>query len=305
MALPDSGDVRTIVVIVHGSGPNTYLNKRPGFNYFDVLADGFCEQGVGFYTYDRRGCEVGDKPPFFVRIDTVKYRRYTPQQDTLDVESHITSIRNDGRFRDCKILLYGISEGTIIAPLVAERGNVPVDGLLLHGYANENMYDIVVWQNEGSNSMIVLNALFDKDGDGAISPQEYGADDLAPYRKQLFQNQPFDSTDVVKNGFLDVEDIPAILERAVELMDCELAIVGMELEHPELFADESVCQAPDFGLHLAAKPRNLGIVGIAEIVVCLWLSGEIVGMDGKPVSLIRLAEAFEYLLGMDFGEYLR
>ena len=91
---------------------------------------------------------------------------------------------------------------------------------------------------------------------------------------------------------------PAILERALDLIDCELEIV----RNPERFTGESPCKAPDFGLHLAPKPRNLGIVGIAEIIVCLWLSEEIVGADGKPVPLIRLAEAFEYTLGMDFGD---
>ena len=40
--------VKTIVFTVHGTGPYTYLTKRAGFNYYDVLAEGFCEQGVGF-----------------------------------------------------------------------------------------------------------------------------------------------------------------------------------------------------------------------------------------------------------------
>lgn len=36
---------------------------------------------------------------------------------------------------------------------------------LLHGYANENMYDIIEWQNTGAGVMIMINQIFDKNSD--------------------------------------------------------------------------------------------------------------------------------------------
>ena len=59
LCLPE-GPVKTIVFAIHGTGPNTYLNKRSGFNFYDVMAEGFCSQGVAFFSYNRRGVEVGD-----------------------------------------------------------------------------------------------------------------------------------------------------------------------------------------------------------------------------------------------------
>jgi alpha-beta hydrolase superfamily lysophospholipase len=206
MCLPDSGRVGTIVVIAHGSGPNTYLDKRPGFNYYDVLAEGFCERGVGFYTYNRRGVDMGEIVPMFDTVYREQYDKYTPLQEAVDIESHIAAIRKDKRFRNCKIVLYGISEGTIIAPLVAERDKVHVDGLLLHGYCNDNMYDIIRWQNEGG-VIRMYTYVMDRNGDGAISRTEYEDPQLKHYRVALLQDTPFDSLDVIKDNVWNAHDI--------------------------------------------------------------------------------------------------
>jgi hypothetical protein len=89
-------------------------------------------------------------------------------------------------------------------------------------------------------------------------------------------------------------------------IDSELGITSKEWEHPKCPDTASPVpetpQTPDFDLHLADKPNRLGIVGIAEVVFTLFLSEEIVGADGKPVSLIRLANGFECLLDMNFGD---
>ena len=208
LCLPDN-EVKTIVFCIPGTGANTYLTKRATFNFCDELANGFCEQGLAFFTYNRRGCEIGDTPPLFVEVDSVKYAKYTPLQETEDVEAMISFLRKDQRFAGCKILLYGQSEGTIIASLVSDRKLVDVDALLLHGYAHENMYDIIRWQNEGHGVMIIANSIFDNNKDKAISRDEYETEEgtIAQYKAYLFQNLLFDSLDVVKNGFIDINDI--------------------------------------------------------------------------------------------------
>lgn len=45
----------------------------------------------------------------------------------------------------------------------------------------------------------------------------------------------------------------------------------------------------------------MGIIGIAEIVIALFLQGQIVGEDGKPVPKVRLARGFEQLFNLKFG----
>ncbi|MDR0419606.1 MAG: lysophospholipase [Prevotellaceae bacterium] len=208
LCLPDN-EIGTIVFCISGTGPSTYLTKRHGFNFYDELANGFCEQGLAFFTYNRRGCQDGELPPFFVDVDSAKYAKYSPLQETKDVECMINFIVKDKRFHNCKIILYGLSEGTIIASLVAERSNVKINAILLHGYAHENIFDIIQWQDEGNGIMIVINSIFDKNDDKAIDKEEYENDDekILPYRSFLFQNMPFDSLDMVKNNLIDIQDI--------------------------------------------------------------------------------------------------
>ncbi len=223
LCLPDSAPPRTIVFCVSGTGPSTYLMKRPKFNYCDELADGFCRQGIAFFTYDRRGCQSDDTPPLYVAVDSVKYAKYTPMQEAKDVEDLISSLLQDVRWRDCKLILYGISEGTIIASLVAERANVRVDALFLHGYAHDNMYDVIKWQNEGHGVMILVNSVFDHNGDSRVDRKEYDTPrkEMAAYKSYLFQNQPFDSLDVVKDDFIDIQDIQKMRKPFNEqLMKC-------------------------------------------------------------------------------------
>lgn len=201
--------LETIVFAVHGTGPFTYLTKRGTFNYYDVLAEGFCEQGVGFFSYNRRGVELGEKPPWFDKVDSVRFAKYLPQQEADDIETMVTFLKKDKRFKNCKIILYGISEGTIIASMVVERGNVKVDALFLHGYAHENIYDIIKWQNTGEGVMVMINSIFDIDGDNVISHEEYEREDsvLTQYRAYLFPNMEFDAIDIVKDGVVDIKDI--------------------------------------------------------------------------------------------------
>ncbi|MEG2646361.1 MAG: hypothetical protein RR979_00335 [Mucinivorans sp.] len=208
LCLPKS-EVKTIVFCISGTGPTTYLTKRSTFNYYDELATGFCDQGVAFLTYNRRGCQTSDTPPLFLELDSVKYAKYTPKQEAQDVEAMISFLGRDHRFAGCKILLYGQSEGSIIASLVADRKIVDVDGLLLHGYAQENMYDIIRWQNEGNGIMVMANSVFDSDGDKCISKKEYESDEelASQYRTNLFHNMSFEGLDVVKNGSIDINDI--------------------------------------------------------------------------------------------------
>lgn len=220
LCLPKNGQINTIVVAVHGTGPYTYLTKRQGFNYYDVLADGFCEKGVGFFTYNRRGVDLGEKAPWFDKVDSTKYAKYLPHIEAVDIETMITFLRNDNRFKNCKIILYGISEGTIIASMVAERKKVKINALFLHGYAHENMFDIIKWQNTGEGVMIMANSIFDKNEDKSIDREEYESEDptIKSYRRYLFQNSPFDTLDVAKDNVINAKDLRMMREPFHELL---------------------------------------------------------------------------------------
>ena len=220
LCLPQNGQINTIVVAVHGTGPNTYLTKRQGFNYYDLIAEGFCNRGVGFFTYNRRGVDLGETPPWFDKVDSLKHTKYLPHIEAVDIETMITFLKKDERFKNSKIVLYGMSEGTIIASLVAERNKVKIDALFLHGYAHDNMFDIIKWQNTGEGVMTLINSIFDKNGDKGVDREEYESEDptIAAYRGHLFQNQSFDTIDVVKDDVIDIKDIRAMREPFQELL---------------------------------------------------------------------------------------
>ena len=119
----DMKEVPYLVVYIHGTGPGTYLDKRnmgvKEFNYYDVFADEFEQQGVGFLSYNRRGVTISDEPPMYNAVDSVKFKKYLPINEAKDVESIIAQVKERKGFESTKIILLGWSEGTIIATLIA------------------------------------------------------------------------------------------------------------------------------------------------------------------------------------------
>ncbi len=213
LSLPSTNDkVPLIVVFVPGTGPNTYLNKRKiskaEFNYYDLFETEFNKRGIGFFTYNRRGVEIGENPPYYDKIDSTKYAKYTPKREVLDIESILADLRKVDRLKNARIALLGASEGTIIAAMVAERRVEEVDGLLLFGYANDNMQDIIKWQLSGAASMINLRKYFDRNNDKVFSRAEYeSTDSIATLgRVRVLKNTAFDSLNIVKDSIIDYRD---------------------------------------------------------------------------------------------------
>jgi len=208
----DSNNVPLIVVFIPGTGPNTYLNKRKfgniEFNYFDLFGTEFTKRGIGFFTYNRRGVEIGDQPPYYDEIDSVKYAKYIPSREVMDIESIISNLRSDDRFKKSKIALLGASEGTIIASMVADRKVERVDALLLFGYANENLFDIIKWQLSGVASIVKLRKYFDTNKDNVFSREEYESNDSIPAlaRAKYLNNLSFESLNLAKDSIIDFRD---------------------------------------------------------------------------------------------------
>lgn len=216
LVLPAGNDkTPLIVVFVHGTGPNTYMNKRKignvEFNYFDLFASEFTRRGIGFFSYNRRGVEIGETPPYYDKIDSLKYSKYLPLTEAEDVEAIVSQLKHDSRLLNSKIALLGCSEGTMIASMVADRKIEKIDDLLLFGYANDNLYDIIKWQYSGKTSMINLQKFFDPDKDHKITRSEYESTDSAAVlgRTRLLKNASFESLNIVKDSIIDYKDFAA------------------------------------------------------------------------------------------------
>lgn len=152
--------------------------------------------------------EIGNQPPYFDVVDSAKYAKYLPSTEAMDIEAIISMLRKDKRFGQSKIALLGASEGTIIASMVADRKVERVDGLLLFGYANDNLFDIIKWQLSGAASIINLRKYSDTNKDNQFSRKEYeSADPMAVYaRAKLLQDATFESLNMVKDSIIDFRD---------------------------------------------------------------------------------------------------
>ena len=84
------------------------------------------------------------------------------------------------------------------------------------------------------------------------------------------------------------------------IINVELELLSLKIKRPESFGSPN---SPTFesDLYVIPKSKDLGIIGIAEIVIGLSFLGEVVGKDGKPVPLVRLARGFEQLFNLKFG----
>ena len=209
--LPATGDIETLVLFIHGTGPGTYLNKRKAgskiFNYFDFYGDEFTQRGVAFFSYNKRGVTMGDKAPNFDEVDREKFRQVVPHTEVDDIAVIVDQLKQHERLKTSKVALLAASEGTIIAAMVAEKYPDKLDAILLSGYAHENMFDIIAWQFSGNSSMLNLNPVFDTNGDNSISLAEYESDDptATKYRKRVLKVK-FKVLDANKDGILSAAD---------------------------------------------------------------------------------------------------
>ncbi|NNE97592.1 MAG: alpha/beta fold hydrolase [Pyrinomonadaceae bacterium] len=213
-----------LVIFIHGTGPSTYLDRRKiggvDFNYYDLFGEEFNRRGIGFFSYNKRGVAISDKPPLYYEIDREKFKKAVPSIETEDLSMAIEFLRKDPRLKKAKIILLGWSEGTIIASMLAGIKENRITALLLAGYAHENMADIIKWQFSGESSMVNLNKAFDKDGDRKISSAEYIGKDraAAAMRTRGLKNAKFEQLDIDKDSFISAKDFGKILEPRYKLL---------------------------------------------------------------------------------------
>ena len=90
------------------------------------------------------------------------------------------------------------------------------------------------------------------------------------------------------------------LQKALFFVKHELDLLLLKIQYSGQFLQPAATLKSD--LYITPKSSDLGIIGLAEIVVGLHLSENILGADGKPAPLIRIAKAFEQSFNISFGD---
>ncbi len=179
LCMPTGTDtVDKVVLFVNGTGPNTYESRgvQPPYKYkyYDYFADAFAKDGTAFFSYNTRGISLAESFPFY-SIDCNIYESYTPQNCAKDIVSFIKVLKAHKALANAEIILLGWSEGAIIAPLAAAEQDSGIDALLLAGYPEANMKDILVWQLDGPQTFFYYTLVFAAEGQTSISREQYEA----------------------------------------------------------------------------------------------------------------------------------
>lgn len=203
-----SSNTKGIIIFCHGSGANTYDNRREidgkCFNYYDLFADEFCKRNVAFCRWNTRGCSLSDNPPEFVDINIDEYETYCPTTSIEDIISVLEFVKTLPEFKQAKIMLMGISEGATLIPFAATQCK-NISGMLLLGFSYENMRDTLEWQLSGGSSMVNMCKYFDCTQKGYIEKEDFVLDKYG-VRPTLFADIEFEDLDIDKDGKITRSD---------------------------------------------------------------------------------------------------
>ena len=134
LTLPGNGEARGLVLCIHGTGPLDRDENMKGqkLDVFNSLAESLAEAGYAAVRYDKRGCGESDG-------DYYQAGHFELVSDALAWATHL----GNGAFGPCgPLYLLGHSEGTIIAPQVAQK-NGAVAGLVLICPFVQNVEDLL------------------------------------------------------------------------------------------------------------------------------------------------------------------
>jgi hypothetical protein len=100
-------------------------------------------------------------------------------------------------------------------------------------------------------------------------------------------------------------DLLLLIERAIALLDREIDIAKMELKHSgqqSALLDHTPAPVIHPSLHLIPKHRDLGVMGMAELLTALQLLGGIGSSTGKEPTTVALAGTFEQAFGFSYND---
>lgn len=178
LGLPDSisRQKRPAILFLHGSGPldrdlqipgSITADGKPSF-IFKTLAHEISENGFITFRYDKRGVTKNENSP--ASIDNKIYATGNVKQLVKDALSAIEFLKAHPNVDSRRIILLGLSEGTILAPMIAKQAPETV-GLILMSAAGQNLKDLLYFQQVQRNIDLAKDKI-DLNQDGFLVEEE-------------------------------------------------------------------------------------------------------------------------------------
>jgi pimeloyl-ACP methyl ester carboxylesterase len=220
LTLPAGNDeIPKLVVFVTGTGPSTYENRDIYQDVevcmFEPITDELARRGIAFFVHNQRGIHLSDNAPLFYEMDEDEYHTYLPSNSVEDIYYAISELKTNSRLKNSKVYLLGMSEGTVIAPLFAEKYPDMVDALFLWGYVNNDLRDTLIWQLSGGSFVSLFNEYFETDEAGRISKEAFECGQKEMLTAMGLGDDAFEVCDLNHDGFIDKEEMIALGKKLI------------------------------------------------------------------------------------------
>lgn len=133
LTVPNNGNLDTVVVLVHGSGPwdmnasmMNPMTRQISSTLFKDIANHLAKQGIASIRYNKRHVHSAGN------IDQQKFMQEGNVTNfSSDLSTVVSWIKHNEQLNKASLYLYGWSEGALTSTLVAKKHSI--DGLILHG----------------------------------------------------------------------------------------------------------------------------------------------------------------------------
>ena len=220
-----------VVFKLHGAGPRNYdhfVQYRDAggqlqvLKYYDSYAGELARRGVAFFRMSKRGC-TNDPKTGRPLVDRAVFSKATPSVLLDDYAKGLEALRARKDIDATRIVLWGSSEGTRLAPSLALRSPGGIVGLVLASYAADNTRETVVWQTSVGPWRNVQK-LIPAAADGVLTREEHAA--AVTRDATLGTRLPFPAIDLDADGAVTADEMTRVVRprleailRAVEARD--------------------------------------------------------------------------------------
>jgi dienelactone hydrolase len=208
LTVPDSPGPHPVVVFVQTAEAQTVDTRVQGpkgpLDFFDLYRRELAAVGVGFFSYEGRGVQMGDQPPRYLKVDRPVYNTSTLENKVRDAITAVRVLQKQPAIDASRIVLRGHSEGTLLAAETASRMPKEIRAVALSGVLTYlpaaltfMMTDGWFWQHQ---------AHWDANRDGVITATEFQADPRG-IRKLMPPDFLFSNFDHNGDGRYTVDDV--------------------------------------------------------------------------------------------------